>query len=119
MAADVASPTEPPAGATSAALRRCAAVFLPGALPRDGRIAFWDPEGGEVPGADGRITVVRPHGTGVRSRSVPARTLPVAEAAPSSPGPAGIPPPTRPRPAGAPRCSTPSTSPPAEGCSPA
>lgn len=82
MAADVASPTEPPAGATSAALRRCAAVFLPGALPRDGRIAFWDPEGGEVPGADGRITVVRPHGTGVRSRSVPARTLPVAEAAP-------------------------------------
>lgn len=26
-------------------LVRYAAVFLPAALPRDGRIAFWDPEG--------------------------------------------------------------------------
>lgn len=24
-------------------LLRCAAVFLPGPVPRDGRIAFWDP----------------------------------------------------------------------------
>ncbi|NEA20251.1 hypothetical protein, partial [Streptomyces halstedii] len=35
-------------------LLRCAAVFLPAALPRDGRIAFWDPEGGaDFTGADG------------------------------------------------------------------
>ena len=26
-----------------------AAVFLPAALPRDGRIAFWAPDGGALP----------------------------------------------------------------------
>ena len=32
---------------------RLAAVFLPAALPRDGRIAFWDPEGdAPLPGPD-------------------------------------------------------------------
>ncbi|MFC5171716.1 DEAD/DEAH box helicase [Streptomyces mutomycini] len=30
---------------TADRLLRCAAVFLPAALPRDGRVAFWDPEG--------------------------------------------------------------------------
>lgn len=30
-------------------LLRCAAVFLPAELPRDGRIAFWDPEGRPLP----------------------------------------------------------------------
>ena len=29
-------------------LMRCAAVFLPAGLPREGRIAFWAPEG-ELP----------------------------------------------------------------------
>ncbi|MEU1280571.1 DEAD/DEAH box helicase [Streptomyces sp. NPDC005805] len=63
-------------------LLRCAAVFLPGALPREGRVAFWAPDGGEVPGADGSITVVRAHGRGVRSRTVPARLLTVTDALP-------------------------------------
>ncbi|MFD3312261.1 SNF2-related protein [Streptomyces sp. NPDC058694] len=62
---------------------RLAAVFLPAALPRDGRIAFWDPEG-DVPllGPDTELTVVRRHGAGVRRGSVPALTLPVVEALP-------------------------------------
>jgi hypothetical protein len=38
---------------------RLAAVFLPAPLPRDGRVAFWDPEDGEVPAAHSEITVVR------------------------------------------------------------
>ncbi|MEU0146800.1 SNF2-related protein [Streptomyces sp. NPDC006288] len=79
-------------------LLRCAAVFLPGALPRDGRIAFWDPEGtigigvsgeGFPPAADGsaypltELTVAVPDGTGgARTRAVPAVQLPMAEAVP-------------------------------------
>ncbi|MER5739015.1 MULTISPECIES: DEAD/DEAH box helicase [unclassified Streptomyces] len=66
-----------------------AAVFLPAALPRDGRIALWAPDGAALPPADGlagaepaRITVVRRHGTGARGREVPAVTLPVATALP-------------------------------------
>ncbi|MGC3001706.1 hypothetical protein ACPF8X_25855, partial [Streptomyces sp. G35A] len=68
---------------------RFAAVFLPAPLPRDGRIAFYDPEGGPVgdeppgPPGDGPaparratgLTVVRPHGTGVRRRTTPAVAL--------------------------------------------
>ncbi|MFG3545887.1 DEAD/DEAH box helicase [Streptomyces sp. NPDC047725] len=83
---------------------RLAAVFLPAPLPRHGRIAFWDPEGGPVTGpadADGtpatgdpgsedtedgptptELTVVRRHGAGVRRRTTPALTLPLAEALP-------------------------------------
>ncbi|MGW3937062.1 SNF2-related protein [Streptomyces phaeochromogenes] len=62
---------------------RLAAVFLPAALPRDGRIAFWDPAG-DAPllGPDTELTVVRRHGAGVRRGSVPALTLPVVEALP-------------------------------------
>ncbi|MEV5612368.1 DEAD/DEAH box helicase [Streptomyces sp. NPDC052225] len=59
-----------------------AAVFLPAALPREGRVAFWSPEGGAFPGADQEITVVRAHGSGVRSRTVPALVLPVVDALP-------------------------------------
>ncbi|MFB8044062.1 SNF2-related protein [Streptomyces hydrogenans] len=66
-----------------------AAVFLPAALPRDGRIALWAPDGTALPAPDGlagaeatRITVVRRHGTGARGREVPAVTLPVATALP-------------------------------------
>ncbi|XUM00697.1 hypothetical protein ACQ86F_28130 [Streptomyces venezuelae ATCC 10712] len=64
-----------------------AAVFLPAALPRDGRIAFWAPDGGALPdpGADAErveLTVARRHGSGARSRAVPAVTLPVAAALP-------------------------------------
>ncbi|MFB7279966.1 SNF2-related protein [Streptomyces hydrogenans] len=66
-----------------------AAVFLPAALPRDGRIALWAPDGTALPAPDGlagaestRITVVRRHGAGARGREVPAVTLPVATALP-------------------------------------
>ncbi|MFJ8127042.1 SNF2-related protein [Streptomyces hydrogenans] len=66
-----------------------AAVFLPAALPRDGRIALWAPDGTALPTPDDlagaestRITVVRRHGTGARGREVPAVTLPVATALP-------------------------------------
>ncbi|MFI5662006.1 DEAD/DEAH box helicase [Streptomyces sp. NPDC051684] len=65
-----------------------AAVFLPDPLPRAGRIAFWfpDAEGGReepgLPGAEGELTVVRPHGSTVRSRTVPALVLPVLDALP-------------------------------------
>ncbi|MFC7919947.1 DEAD/DEAH box helicase [Streptomyces cinereoruber] len=62
----------------------CAAVFLPAALPREGRIAFWAPDGGTlpdpeaVPGAERvALTVARRHGGGARSREVPAVMLPV------------------------------------------
>ncbi|MFD5874425.1 DEAD/DEAH box helicase [Streptomyces sp. NPDC060322] len=79
-------------------LLRCAAVFLPGALPRDGRIAFWDPEGtvgpcltdpGPDPVSAGsayevvELTVAGPYGPeGAGTRTVPAVALPVAEALP-------------------------------------
>ncbi|RPK66456.1 ATP-dependent helicase HepA [Streptomyces sp. ADI96-02] len=33
-----------PGGADADRLLRCAAVFLPGPVPREGRIAFWDPD---------------------------------------------------------------------------
>ncbi|WP_432059009.1 DEAD/DEAH box helicase [Streptomyces sp. S1] len=66
-----------------------AAVFLPAALPREGRVAFWAPDGGALPDpgttADAErveLTVARRHGTGARSRLVPAVTLPVEAALP-------------------------------------
>ncbi|MFE3142664.1 DEAD/DEAH box helicase [Streptomyces scopuliridis] len=72
------------AHAATAALARCAAVFLPAGLPREGRVAFWSPdgdlpasalgEGGTAPGAagdpsatglgPGELTVVRLRGVG-------------------------------------------------------
>ncbi|MFE6225793.1 DEAD/DEAH box helicase [Streptomyces sp. NPDC057854] len=67
----------------------CAAVFLPAALPRDGRIALWSPDGTALPEPGGlagaepaRLTVARRHGSGARGREVPAVTLPVAAALP-------------------------------------
>ncbi|MEV6953449.1 DEAD/DEAH box helicase [Streptomyces sp. NPDC051183] len=68
------------------ALLRHAAVFLPGAVPREGRVAFWAPDGDPLPaaGTPAPLTVVRPHGDsgGVRSRTVPAVTLTVTAALP-------------------------------------
>ncbi|MGP4007716.1 DEAD/DEAH box helicase [Streptomyces sp. 4N124] len=66
---------------------RLAAVFLPAPVPREGRIAFWDPEGdigGDVSNGIGHteLTVVRRHGTGVRRRPARALSLPVGEALP-------------------------------------
>ncbi|GHB28222.1 helicase [Streptomyces xanthochromogenes] len=65
-----------------------AAVFLPAGLPREGRVAFWDPEQGPAPqGPPGaevtELTVVRRHGAGARSRKVAALVLPVTEALPA------------------------------------
>ncbi|MFC9854580.1 DEAD/DEAH box helicase [Streptomyces prasinus] len=68
-----------------------AAVFLPSALPRDGRIAFYDPDSGphhspaeaapeHAPRT--RLTVTRPHGDGVRRWTVTAFSLPLDEALP-------------------------------------
>ncbi|MFF7896025.1 DEAD/DEAH box helicase [Streptomyces sp. NPDC007907] len=74
---------------------RLPAVFLPAPLPREGRIAFWDPEGEPLPArggggaesggdaADTELTVVRRHGaTGVRRHTTPALTLPLDAALP-------------------------------------
>jgi superfamily II DNA or RNA helicase len=61
---------------------RLAAVFLPAPLPREGRMAFWDPEDGPLPDGHTDLTVVRPHGAGVRRRAAPALELPLAEALP-------------------------------------
>ncbi|MEV7865977.1 DEAD/DEAH box helicase [Streptomyces sp. NPDC088124] len=48
----------------TAGLARHAAVFLPAGLPREGRVAFWAPEG-ELPEASGdELTVVRRDGFG-------------------------------------------------------
>jgi hypothetical protein len=69
----------------SAALGACEAVFLPGDPARQGRVAFWRADGGVLPGCDVKpegLTVVRPHGRGVRRRSVSAVLLPVAQAVP-------------------------------------
>ncbi|WP_405657112.1 DEAD/DEAH box helicase [Streptomyces sp. RK9] len=73
----------------AALVRTCAAVFLPAEVPRDGVLAWWRPDGGElpeVPGAGGagtwgrgELTVVRRHGAGVRRRVVPALFAPVGE----------------------------------------
>ncbi|MFD4246044.1 DEAD/DEAH box helicase [Streptomyces sp. NPDC058525] len=69
---------------TPQALLRHAAVFLPAAVPREGRVVFWAPDGDALPeaGAPTTLTVVRPHGDGVRSRTVPAVALSVTAALP-------------------------------------
>ncbi|MET9257399.1 DEAD/DEAH box helicase [Streptomyces sp. NPDC003717] len=93
VVAEPVAPADPPALSP-----RFAAVFLPAPLPRDGRIAFWDPAGGPAPGAPGAaatdgapamdgaaatdLTVVRRHGTRPRRGSAPALTLPLADALP-------------------------------------
>ncbi|MDX2754592.1 DEAD/DEAH box helicase [Streptomyces scabiei] len=62
---------------------RLAAVFLPAPLPRDGRFAFWDPEGDAPPPGDTEdLTVVRQHGSGARRGTVPAVRLTIGEALP-------------------------------------
>ncbi|MFH8475636.1 DEAD/DEAH box helicase [Streptomyces sp. NPDC018000] len=88
--------------ASAARLMRCAAVFLPASLPRDGRVAFWDPDGGSLPEPDAfrghsaapessapfataaEITLVRRHGQrdGIQRRTVPAVLLSVSDAVP-------------------------------------
>ncbi|MFF4247122.1 SNF2-related protein [Streptomyces sp. NPDC001822] len=81
---------------TADRLLRCAAVFVPDVLPRDGRVAFWDPDGtvgpmslfgepapGGTPYTVTELTVVVPDGDGgARTRTVPAVELPLADAVP-------------------------------------
>ncbi|WP_432156440.1 SNF2-related protein [Streptomyces sp. bgisy153] len=68
---------------------RLAAVFLPAALPREGRMAFWAPDGDPLPALpDGEpaerteLTVVRRHGAAVRRKPAPALSLPLDRALP-------------------------------------
>ncbi|QXE39447.1 DEAD/DEAH box helicase [Streptomyces sp. GMY02] len=81
-ASTVAGPSTAAGLAETAGLTRCAAVFLPAGLPREGRVAFWAPDG-EPPAATDELTVVRSDGDGgVRTSTVPAVLLPVVEAVP-------------------------------------
>ncbi|GGQ46942.1 helicase [Streptomyces ruber] len=85
-AAGAAGAYEASAGGGAEVSARLAAVFLPAPVPRQGRVAFWDPSDPE-PDADRaawncEITVVRPHGSQVRRATVPAVSLPVGEALP-------------------------------------
>ncbi|MYY81702.1 ATP-dependent helicase, partial [Streptomyces sp. SID335] len=75
--------------ARAALVRSCAAVFLPAEVPREGRVAFWNPDPDAADGLDeagvgvrGDLVVARRHGKGARSRTVPALFLPVAAAVP-------------------------------------
>ncbi|MGW2616094.1 SNF2-related protein [Streptomyces sp. NPDC001500] len=78
---DGAAPTEP-----GSVCVRLAAVFLPAPLPREGRVAFWDPADAPLPAAADaertELTVVRRHGSSIRRRQVPALSLPLDEALP-------------------------------------
>ncbi|MFF3246413.1 DEAD/DEAH box helicase [Streptomyces sp. NPDC002870] len=81
----------PPAAMLSpvAELARCSAVFVPADPARTGRVAFWRPEGGELPAAPGApgsrshsvepLTVV---GDDARPQAVRALLLPVRDALP-------------------------------------
>ncbi|MEU1705350.1 DEAD/DEAH box helicase [Streptomyces sp. NPDC005706] len=93
--AAVAGPAGGPGRTGNPVPVRLASVYLPAPLPRESRIAFWDPEGGPLPTGDGtgapggtgtpaveELTVVRRHGAGARRRQVPALTLPIADALP-------------------------------------
>ncbi|POX36863.1 ATP-dependent helicase [Streptomyces sp. Ru73] len=69
------------------ALARHAAVFLPGEPPRAAKIALWSPDGRPLPESSGaaeatELKVVRRHGNSIRSRTVPALSLSVADALP-------------------------------------
>ncbi|MFE7931939.1 DEAD/DEAH box helicase [Streptomyces sp. NPDC057456] len=65
---------------------RLAAVFLPAPLPREGRVAFWDPDDGPLPGTPDaehtELTVVRRQGSSIRRRQAPALCLPLDKALP-------------------------------------
>ncbi|MFI5962066.1 SNF2-related protein [Streptomyces asoensis] len=65
---------------------RLAALFLPAPLPREGRVAFWDPADGPLPAAADaqrtELTVVRRHGSSIRRAQVPALSLPLDRALP-------------------------------------
>ncbi|MGY1434957.1 DEAD/DEAH box helicase [Streptomyces reniochalinae] len=59
-------------------------MFLPGEVPRQGRVAFWAVDGGELPevGEPAELTVLRPDAEEVRPHAVAARLMGVGEALP-------------------------------------
>ncbi|WP_230194291.1 DEAD/DEAH box helicase [Streptomyces coriariae] len=65
---------------------RLAAVFLPAPLPREGRVAFWDPADGPLPttahAEHTELTVVRRRGSAIRRAQAPALSLPLDKALP-------------------------------------
>ncbi|MFD7938875.1 DEAD/DEAH box helicase [Streptomyces sp. NPDC059755] len=79
--ADGTAAAEPGSGCV-----RLAAVFLPASLPREGRVAFWDPADGPLPTtADAEhteLTVVRRRGSAIRRAQAPALSLPLDKALP-------------------------------------
>ncbi|NUK60020.1 ATP-dependent helicase [Streptomyces lunaelactis] len=76
-------PIEPALGE----LARCSTVFVPGDPSRAGRIAFWRPDGGELPApphsaAHGSVEPLTVVGDDARPRAVPALLLSVRDALP-------------------------------------
>ncbi|WP_283136033.1 DEAD/DEAH box helicase [Rhizohabitans arisaemae] len=70
---------------TAEELVRYAAVYEPGDPPRTGRIAFFDPAGGDLPagmGEPGELTVAVPRNGSIETATVPAVRLSVADAVP-------------------------------------
>ncbi|MFE6807014.1 SNF2-related protein [Streptomyces sp. NPDC057681] len=67
-------------------LVRCCAVFVPGDPAREGRVAFWRPDGGGPPhteaGTPEELSLAVPGDTGAERESVPAVLLPVRAALP-------------------------------------
>ncbi|MFB7712788.1 SNF2-related protein [Streptomyces sp. NPDC056105] len=67
-------------------LVRCCAAFVPGDPAREGRVAFWRPDGVRPPhteaGTPEELSLAVPAGTGAERESVPAVLLPVRAALP-------------------------------------
>ncbi|GAA1228530.1 DEAD/DEAH box helicase [Streptomyces aureus] len=67
-------------------LVRCCAVFVPGDPAREGRVAFWRPDGERPPhteaGTPEELSLAVPGDTGAERESVPAVLLPVRAALP-------------------------------------
>ncbi|OQR64157.1 ATP-dependent helicase [Streptomyces maremycinicus] len=87
--ADGTAAAEPGTGSgsgTDTVSVRLAAVFLPAPLPREGRVAFWDPADGPLPTAPDaertELTVVRRRGSAISRARIPALSLPLDKALP-------------------------------------
>ncbi|WP_051084648.1 DEAD/DEAH box helicase [Kribbella catacumbae] len=67
------------------ALAGLAAVFVPSDPPRDGRVAFWDPSGGDLPlgvGEQASLELAVKDGDGLVTRAVRVIELPIDQAVP-------------------------------------
>ncbi|WP_328392726.1 DEAD/DEAH box helicase [Streptomyces sp. NBC_00390] len=72
----------PLSGSTLAELIHCSAVFVPGDPARTGRIAFWHPDGGELPSGPGSVEPLTVVTSDLRTAAVPAIHLSVRHALP-------------------------------------